>query len=112
MRKLRVLLALDVASIPATQSAVLGLAHLVERIAQVAHDMELVVQNRRPRCSRRCHGVKRLPHIRRHGVSNSGVLKDEIWGYSVRGNTHSQKLVDDFSVIIRGGYDDAGVAIK
>ena len=76
-RKQRVLLALDVASIPATESAVLGLAHLVERIAQVAHDVELVVQNRHPRGSRRCHRVKRLPHVHHCQANAPGLALAE-----------------------------------
>src|SRR5450755_2953748 len=72
-RKQRVLLALDVASILAAESAVLGLAHLIERIAQMAHDVKLVVQDRRLRCTRCRHVVKRLPHIH-DGQANARVF--------------------------------------
>src|SRR3990172_6303955 len=74
MRKQRVLLALDVVSILAAESAVLGLAHLVERVAQMAQYVELVVQDRRPRCARRSHVVKRLPHVHHRQANPTGLL--------------------------------------
>src|SRR5450759_1094283 len=74
MRKQRVLLALDVASILATESAVLGLAHLVERIAQMAQYVELVVQDRRLRCTLYRHVVKRLPHVHHRQANAPGLL--------------------------------------
>ena len=73
-RKQRVLLALDVASILATESAVLGLAHLVERIAQMAHDVELVVQDRCLRGTRLRHVEKRLPHVHYRQANAPGLL--------------------------------------
>ena len=41
----RVLLALDEAPVLAAEAGVLGLAHLVERLAEMAHDVELVEQD-------------------------------------------------------------------
>ncbi len=63
MRQQRVLLALDVAPILAAEAGILGFAYLVERLAQVAHDVELVEQNRRLRRSIVRRVAKRLPHV-------------------------------------------------
>ena len=41
-----VLLALDEALILAVETGVLSLAHLIERLAEMAHDVELVEQDR------------------------------------------------------------------
>src|SRR3989442_15515601 len=46
MREQRVLLPFDVASVLAPESSVLGLAHFVERFAQVTHDVKLIEQDR------------------------------------------------------------------
>src|SRR5450756_1646870 len=73
-REQRVLLALDVAAILAAESAVLGLAHLVECIAQMAQYVELVVQDRRLRCARRSNVVKRLPHVHHCQANAPGFL--------------------------------------
>ncbi len=73
VRKQRVLLALDVAPILATEPPVLGLAYLVEHLAQVPHDVELVEQDR---CLRRVRGsrvAKRLPRIH-HRQANGCCL--------------------------------------
>ncbi len=48
-REQRVLLALDVAAILAAEPRILGLAYRVECVPQVAHDVELVEQDRRLR---------------------------------------------------------------
>ena len=57
------------------KSRVLGLAHLVERFAQVAHDVELVEQDRRLR--RTCRGdvAKRLPHVHHRQANAAGLLR-------------------------------------
>ncbi len=50
MREQRVLLPLDVAPVFAAEPPVLGLAHGVEGVAQMAHDVKLVEQDRCLRC--------------------------------------------------------------
>jgi hypothetical protein len=50
-------------AILAAEARVFGLAYLVERVAQMAHDVELVEQDRRLRCVRRGRVAKRLPHV-------------------------------------------------
>jgi len=52
-RQQRVLLALDEAPILAAETGVLGLSHLVERFAEMTHDVELVEQDRGLRSLRR-----------------------------------------------------------
>ena len=73
-REQRVLLALDVAAVLAAESAVLGLAHLVERISQVAHDVKLVKQDRRLRRTRHGRVAKRLPHVHHRQANAPGLL--------------------------------------
>src|SRR5437879_8336370 len=68
-----VFLALDEASISAAEAGVFGLAHLVERLAEMAHDVELVEQNR---CLRRFvfgDVAERLPHVH-HGELDFAAL--------------------------------------
>src|SRR5271157_2127648 len=63
MRQQRVLLALDEAPILAAQARVFGFAHLVEGLAEMAHDVGLVEQD----CCLRCFVLRdvteRLPHV-------------------------------------------------
>ena len=59
----RVLLTLDEAAIVADQPGVLGLAHLVERLAEVAQDMKLVEQDGRLRRMRGRRIAERPPHV-------------------------------------------------
>ncbi len=73
-REQRVLLALDVAAILAAESAVLGLAHRVERISQMTHDVELVEQDRRLRRTRYGRVAKRLPHVHHRQANAPGLL--------------------------------------
>ena len=73
VREQRVLLALDVAPFLASESGVLALAHLIERLAQVAQDVELVEQDR---CLRRFflgHGAKRFPHVHHRQADACGL---------------------------------------
>lgn len=58
-----ILLALDVAPLFARQPGVLGLAHLVERIVEMAHDVKLVEQDGGLGRSFGGGIVERLPHI-------------------------------------------------
>ncbi len=72
-REQRVLLALDEAPIMALQPCVFALSHLVQRLAQVTHDVKLVEQDRRLRRSRvRCI-AKRLPPIHHREPDTRGV---------------------------------------
>ena len=75
VREQRVLLALDEAPILAAEPRVLALAHLVERLAQVAHDVELVEQDRRLRRVRRGRVAKRLPHVHHRQANALGLLR-------------------------------------
>lgn len=63
MRQQRVLLTLDEAPVFARQADVLGLADLVERIAQMAHHMKLVEQDRGLWRMRVGGLAKWLPHV-------------------------------------------------
>ena len=73
-REQRVLLTLDVASIPTAESPILGLAHLVERLAQMTHDVELVEENRRLRGTFVRHVAKWLPHVHHRQANAFGLL--------------------------------------
>ena len=73
-REQRVLLALDVSGGPCRESrAYSALAHGIERLAQMAHDVELVEQDRRLRYSRLRNGAERLPHVH-HGEPDFAAL--------------------------------------
>jgi len=78
VRQQRVLLALDEASVPAREPRVLGLAHLVERLAEVAYDVELVEENRRLRCVRVRGIAKRLPHVHHRQANATALLVPEL----------------------------------
>src|SRR5258708_4549937 len=68
-----VLLALDEAPISAAEAGVFGLAYLVERLAEMAHDVELVEQDRRLRRFVLRDGAERLPHVH-HGELDFAAL--------------------------------------
>src|SRR6266581_1800602 len=72
-REQRVLLPLDVPAVLAAEPRVLALSYLVERFSQVAHDVELVKEDRRLRRSRKGYIAKRLPHIH-HRQANAPAL--------------------------------------
>ena len=63
VRERRIFLPLDIALVLAAESRIFALAHLVERIAQVTHDVKLVEENRRLRCARCGRLAKRLPPV-------------------------------------------------
>ena len=69
-----ILLCLDVTPILPRQPALFGLHHLVERIAQVTHDVKLVEQDRRLRCTRRGGLAKRLPPVHHRQPNSLGLL--------------------------------------
>src|ERR1700675_3120725 len=68
-----VLLALDEAPTLAAEAGVFGLAHLVERLAEMAHDVELVEQDRRLRRFVLRDVAERLPHVH-HGEPDFAAL--------------------------------------
>src|SRR6202790_3948809 len=68
-----VLLALDEAPISAAEAGVFGLAHLVECLAEMAHDVELVEQDRRLRRFVLRDVAERLPHVH-HGELDFAAL--------------------------------------
>jgi len=68
-----VLLALDEASILATEAGVFGLAHLVERLAEMAHDVKLVEQDRGLWRFILRDVAERLPHVH-HGEPDFTAL--------------------------------------
>ena len=72
VRQQGVLLSLDIAPVFAGQPGVLALAHLIERLAQVTHDMELVEQDRRLRHLVVGHRAKRFPHVHRRQADAFG----------------------------------------
>jgi hypothetical protein len=55
--------ALDVAPIAPRKPPIFALANLIQSLAQMPHDMELVEQNRGLRRMRRRRQPKRLPHV-------------------------------------------------
>src|SRR5882724_4532231 len=63
VREQRVLLSFDEAALCSRETRVFALAHLVQRLAQVAHDVELVKEDRRLRGAAVRHLAKRLPHV-------------------------------------------------
>ena len=69
----RVLQALDRTAVLAGEPGIFALAHGVERLAQVAHDVELVEQDRRLRYSRLRNGAERPPHVH-HGEPDFAAL--------------------------------------
>src|SRR5437867_4021287 len=69
----RVLLALDEPPVPARQPRVLALADLIEGLAQVPQDVELVEQDARLGGVPSRRGPKRLPHVH-HGEPNAGAF--------------------------------------
>src|SRR6202051_258378 len=68
-----VLLALDEAPIFAAEAGVFGFAHLVECLAEMAHDVELVEQDRLLRRFVLRDVAERLPHVH-HGVLDFAAL--------------------------------------
>src|SRR2546428_208571 len=58
-----VFLAFDETTFSARQSGVFALAHLVQSLSQVAHDVELVEQDGRIQCVARGRRPEGLPHI-------------------------------------------------
>src|ERR1700676_2937870 len=70
-----VLLALDESPISAAEAGIFGLAHLIERLAEMAHDVELVEQNRRLRRFVLRDVAERLPHVH-HGEFVFAALFD------------------------------------
>src|SRR4051812_21497651 len=73
-RQQRIFLALDVAALAARKPRILALANRIQRLAQMADDMELVEQNRRLRRMRIGRQMKRLPHIH-DGKANARTLR-------------------------------------
>src|SRR4029079_17889946 len=72
-RQQRIFLTLDVAPVAAGEPRVLALAHRIQSLAEMAHDVELIEQNRglwRMRLRRR---PKRLPHVH-HSKTNARAL--------------------------------------
>src|SRR4030081_1745800 len=68
-----VLLALDEAPLSATEAGRFGLAPLVERLAEMAHDVELVEQDRRLRRFVPRDVAEGLPHVH-HGEPDFAAL--------------------------------------
>ena len=73
VREQRVFLPLDEASTFAVKPRVFGLTDLVERLAQMTHDVELVEQHCRLRCPFARRVAERLPHIH-HRQANAAAL--------------------------------------
>ena len=63
MREERVLLALDEGSVFAREPVVLALADVIEGLAQVPHDVELVVENGGLRSALLGDRLKGFPHV-------------------------------------------------
>jgi hypothetical protein len=72
-REQGVFLALDVAPVAALQPRVLALADRIQSLAEMAHDMELVEQNRGLRRMRLRRQAERLPHVH-DGKANARTL--------------------------------------
>src|SRR5487761_2409344 len=72
-----VFLSFDVATILAAEPRVLALSYLVERFSQVAHDVELVKQDRGLRRTRKGCIAKRLPHIHHRQPNATALLVSE-----------------------------------
>src|SRR5947207_15775259 len=72
-RQQRIFLALDEAALLSRQARVLALSHLIESLAQVTNDVELVEQDRRLRRVRIGGVAKRLPHVH-HGEPEALAL--------------------------------------
>jgi hypothetical protein len=72
-RQQRVLLALDEATLFPGHACILALAHLIEGVAQVANDMELVEQDGSLWCMSNGSVAKRLPHVH-HGEPYAPAL--------------------------------------
>jgi len=62
-REQRVLLSLDIGAVLTLEPGVFGLAHLVQRLAKVSHNMKLVEQDGRLRGLRLRRLAERFPHI-------------------------------------------------
>jgi hypothetical protein len=77
VREERVLLALDEAALLAGKAGILALAYLVERVAQVAQDVELVEQDGGLRGIRGGDLAKRLPHVHHRQAEAFGLLFPE-----------------------------------
>src|SRR5271166_275508 len=72
-RQQGVFLALDVAPVAALQPRVLALADRIQSLAEMAHDMEFVEQNRGLRRMRLRRQAERLPHVH-DGKANARTL--------------------------------------
>ena len=68
---------LDVAPCLAGEPGVFALAHLVERVVQLAHHMELIEQNGSLRCAVVGGIAERFPHIHQREVDPLGLLWSE-----------------------------------
>ena len=69
-RQQRVFLAHDVAAILAAEPNVLGFTNVIERVGEMAQEMELVEHNGGLRCARPGGVAERLLHVH-HGQANS-----------------------------------------
>jgi len=76
-REQGVLLTLDVAPLFARESGVLALAYLIQRLAQVAHDVELVEQDGRLRRLLPGRITKGLPHVHHRQANAPALLVSE-----------------------------------
>src|SRR5438874_398876 len=74
VRQQRVLVSFDEAAILALQPRILTLAHLIERLTQVAQHVELVEQDARLRGSAGGGVSKRLPHVHHRQTNAPGFL--------------------------------------
>src|SRR5438270_13870849 len=72
-----IFLALDIAPVAARQPGIFTLADPVQGVAQMAHDMELVEQNRRLRRMRIRRQPKRLPHVHHREPNARALLPTE-----------------------------------
>src|ERR1017187_4500551 len=76
-REQGVFLALDEAAILTAEAGVFGLTHLVERVAEMAHDVELVEQNRGLWRMRMRRKPEWLPHIHDRQAKEGTLLLAE-----------------------------------
>src|SRR3954468_16995809 len=76
-RQQRVFLTLDVAPLAAREPRILALADRIQRLAQMADDMELVEQNRGSRCMRIRRQTERPPHVHDRKANARTLLRAE-----------------------------------
>ncbi len=74
-----VFLPLDEPTLPARHAGVLALAHLVERLAQMAQDVELVEQDAHLRGVVGSREPKGLPHIHHRELDARGLASPSQW---------------------------------